>query len=118
MVADGEFTIDLTTGTGVATATGTIKYDISGVCKGSESLNYTFLVVGAVVKTTNNLTLAAQVPSPATSDAPVVCNGTQSTVAYSWTALGVPMVSLRAAHGGEAFGTAADGVLAYFVEIE
>ena len=118
MVADGEFTLDLTTGTGTTTATGTIKFEISGVCKGSESLNYTFPVVGAIIKTSNTLTLAAQVPTPATSNVPVTCNGTQGTVAYSWTALGVPTVSLRAVHGAEAFGTAANGVLAYLSEIE
>ena len=118
MTGDGEFSLDLTTGTGTTTATGTIKFEISGVCKGSESLNYTFPVVGAIIKTSNTLTIAAQVPTPATSNAPVVCNGTQGIVAYSWTALGIPMVNLRAAHGAEVLGTAANGDLAYLVEIE
>jgi hypothetical protein len=108
----------VSTGTGTTTGNGIISYSITGGCKGSESLNYTFPVVGGVDTEFHNLTLAFEPPTPETSNVSINCLGTQSTVTYSWLSVIPELVSLEAAHGSYIKGDLDGGAVSYAISIE
>jgi len=100
------------------TGEGTIGYSITGLCKGSQAVNYTYTVVGAADTSSHNLTLAFEAPNPQSSVATIVCNGQQGTVSYSWTAAVPVIVSIHAAHGANAHGTENNGEVDWYFNID
>ena len=97
---------------------GTIVYSITGLCKGSQAVNYSYTVIGAVDTSSHNLTLAFEAPNPQSSVVQIVCSGQQGTVSYSWTAAVPVIVSIHAAHGANAHGTASGGEVDWYFNID
>jgi hypothetical protein len=97
---------------------GTIGYSITGLCKGSQAVNYTYTVIAAVDDQSHNLTLAFEAPNPQSSAVQIICSGQPSTVSYSWTAAVPVVVSIHAARGANAHGTENNGGVFWYFNID
>jgi hypothetical protein len=100
------------------TGEGTIGYSITGLCKGSQAVNYTYTVIVGVDSQSHNLTLAFEAPNPQSSVVQIICNGQPGTASYSWTAAVPVVVSIQATRGANAHGTANNGEVSWYFNID
>jgi len=97
---------------------GTIGYSITGLCKGSQVVNYTYTVIAAVDAQSHNLTLAFEAPNPQSSVVQIICSGQPGTASYSWTAAVPVIVSMHATRGTGIRGSADNGGVFWYFNID